>query len=138
MMRDAHFYQKMLLMDGTVRAAVIPEISPPNPFQWITISCFQSFASSSLSTALRLVDTIVLDDIFNRKFGTKEGSLGSLFLRNQHLVVGLKPCCFFHCPSHWSYQDHGLRPYPCIDHTGTNTATEQLNYRYGNADFPLD
>jgi hypothetical protein len=31
-----------------------------------------------------------------------------------------------------------FHPYPCIDHTGTNTATEQLNYRYGNADFPLD
>jgi hypothetical protein len=76
-----------------------------------------------------------MTSFFNRKFGTKEGSLGSLFLRNQHLVVGLKPCCFFHCSPHWSYQDQGLHPYPCIDRTGTNTATEQLNYRYDIAIF---
>src|ERR1700733_14966796 len=27
---------------------------------------------------------------------------------------------------------------PASTTQGTNTATEQLNYRYGNADFPLD
>jgi hypothetical protein len=73
-------------------------------------------------------DTSVLDDILQPQVWHEGRQTGFSFLRDQHLVVGLKPFCFFHCSSHRSYQDYGLHPCPCIDRTRTDTATEYLNF----------